>query len=271
MSSEPFFLYLSHYAVHTPIMGDKRYLQHYLDLGIDSTEAKYASMLEAMDKSLGDVMDYLEEYELTDETVILFMSDNGGLSAVARGGTPHRHNLPLNSGKGSMYEGGIREPMIVKWPNRVNPNTESDQYLIIEDFFPTILEIAGLHDINIVQDIDGHSFVPLFSDDASDKPQDRPLFWHYPNEWGIQGPGIGASSAIRLGDYKLIYYHEDESYELFNISEDIGERVNLISQNPVKAKELAEVLANYLQDVKAQMPQHKTDGQTVKYPRFKEL
>ena len=107
-ADKPFYLYMAHYAVHGPIMADKRFYQRYLDQGIDTTEAKYASMVESMDKSLGDIMDYLDEQNIKNNTIILFMSDNGGLSAVARGGTPHTHNRPLSSGKGSMREGGIR-------------------------------------------------------------------------------------------------------------------------------------------------------------------
>jgi arylsulfatase A-like enzyme len=148
---KPFFLYMSHYAVHTPIMGDKRFEQKYYDKGIDSTEAKYASMIEGMDKSLGDIMDHLEHKNITENTIILFMSDNGGLSAVARGGEKHTHNKPLASGKGSIYEGGIREPMLVKWPGKVQPNTTTDNYVIIEDFYPTVLEMAGLYNVETVQ------------------------------------------------------------------------------------------------------------------------
>ncbi|MCK5097707.1 MAG: sulfatase-like hydrolase/transferase, partial [Desulfobacteraceae bacterium] len=106
----PFFLYMSHYAVHSPIEKDKRFIQKYLDAGLNPTEAKYASMIEAMDMSLGDLMNFIEDKGEADNTIILFMSDNGGLSAVARGGAPHTHNKPLSSGKGSAHEGGIREP-----------------------------------------------------------------------------------------------------------------------------------------------------------------
>lgn len=143
-AGKPFYLYMAHYAVHVPLEPHHLFYQKYKDMGFDEKEARYASMVEGMDKSLGDLMDYLEEKNLTENTVILFMSDNGGLSAHGRGGTPNMHNKPLNSGKGSAYEGGIREPMIVKWPKVVKPQTVCDDYLIIEDFFPSILEIAGI-------------------------------------------------------------------------------------------------------------------------------
>ncbi|PCH78540.1 MAG: sulfatase [Flavobacteriaceae bacterium] len=261
----PFYLYLSHYAVHTPIMGDPRYEQKYIEKGLDSIEAKYASMIEGMDKSLGDILDFVAKKGIADNTIILFMSDNGGLSAVARGGKKHSHNKPLSSGKGSIHEGGIREPMLVKWPGVTHPNSVSNQQLIIEDFYPTILEMAQISNYKTVQKIDGISFTAILK---GNEPSllERPLFWHYPNNWGPSGPGIGAFSAVRLGDYKLIYYHIDESFELFDIRNDIGETQNLTTINPLKKVELAKILSNYLRSVDAQMPTHTKTGNQVSWP-----
>lgn len=262
---QPFFLYMAHYAVHTPIMGDKRFLQKYLDQGMDEKEAKYATLIEGMDKSLGDLMKFLEQKNIADNTIILFMSDNGGLSAVARGGEPHTHNWPLSSGKGSAYEGGIREPMLVKWPGVVQPNSLNENYLIIEDFFPTIIEMAKIKDLHVPQAIDGRTFVPLLKEKKASK--ERALFWHYPNEWGPEGPGIDASSSIRKGDWKLIYYHRDERMELFNLTDDIGEKRNLVEDQPEKTKELAIALSEHLIAVEAQMPTHRNSQKKVKYPK----
>ena len=264
MGEQPFFLYMSHYAIHTPIMGDERYLQKYYDKGIDSTEAKYASMIEGMDKSLGDIMNYLERKKIVDNTIILFMSDNGGLSAHARGGIPHTHNMPLSSGKGSMREGGIREPMLVKWPEITKPESISAHQVIIEDFYPTILEMAGIDSLETVQKVDGQSFTEILKGETLEGV--RPLFWHYPNEWGPSGPGIGAASAVRKGDWKFIYYHADRRMELFNLKKDIGEITDLVDLNQEKAKELATTLTNHLKAVKAQMPSHKETGELVSYP-----
>ncbi len=261
---EPFFLYMSHYAIHTPIMADKRYYQKYLEKGIDSTEAKYASMIEGMDKSLGDIMDYLERKNIEDNTIILFMSDNGGLSVHARGGKPNTHNAPLSSGKGSMHEGGIREPMLVKWPEVITPASVSRHQVIIEDFYPTILEMAGIDSLETFQKVDGQSFVPMLKGETYDGI--RPLFWHYPNEWGPSGPGIGAASAVRKGDWKYIYYHADRRMELFNLKDDIGETKNLAEENTEKLKELAVVLTNHLKAVNAQMPSYKETGEKVPFP-----
>ena len=262
---QPFFLYMSLYGVHTPIMGDKRFLQKYLEMGIDSTEAKYASMIEAMDKSLGDLMNHLEKKKITENTIIIFMSDNGGLSAVARGGEKHSHNKPLSSGKGSIHEGGIREPMIVKWNGIVPPNSVNSNYLIIEDFYPSILEMAGIDNYQTAQKIDGQSFIPFLKNKNSSR-KSRPLYWHYPNEWGPTGPGIGAFSAIRLGDWKLIYYYRNQTFELFNIQNDIGEQTNLFEKEKSQAKELAKLLTDYLKSVDAQMPSFKSTNKKIPFP-----
>ena len=262
--NKPFFLYMAHYAVHTPIMADGRFVQKYYDKGLDSTEAKYAALVEGMDKSLGDIMDYLEAKNISENTVVMFMSDNGGLSAVARGGEKHTHNKPLSSGKGSAHEGGIREPMLVKWPGRIAPKTVTDQQVIIEDFYPTILEMVGVENYETVQQLDGISFLPVLA--GTQNNGSRPLFWHYPNEWGPSGPGIGASSSTRVGDWKFIYYYNDGSMELFNLKEDIGETQNLVKEQPEKARELAKILSDYLRKVEAQIPSRKDTGEQIAYP-----
>jgi len=267
--NKPFFMYMSHYAVHVPLEKDTRFYQKYVDKGLDHKEAMYAALVEGMDKSLGDIMGFLETKKIAENTIILFMSDNGGLSVHGRGGTPNMHNKPLSSGKGSIHEGGIREPMIVKWPGVVKPKTSNDNYLIIEDFFPTILEMAEVEKYKTVQKTDGESFIPLLKNTTSGQTNERPLFWHFPNHWGPSGPGIGAFSAVRLEDWKLIYYHLNENYELFNIREDIGETTNLIDVNVKEAKKLAKVLASYLKKVDAQMPIHKETGMVVAYPMIK--
>jgi len=210
-------------------------------------------------------MDYLTKNKLSENTIILFMSDNGGLSAVARGGKTHTHNLPLNSGKGSAYEGGIREPMIVKWPGTTQAKSICNDYLIIEDFYPTILEMAGVTNCNPVQNVDGISFVPMLKNTGTTM-ENRDLFWHYPNKWGASGPGIGTSSTIRSGDWKLIYFYKDQHLELYNITEDIGEHNNLAEKQPDKTKTLAIKLGKYLRSVNAQRPTFKETGKSVDWP-----
>lgn len=264
---QPFFLYMAHYAVHVPIDADMRFYQKYLDKGLQPKDAAYASLVEGMDKSLGDLMDYLEKYDLADQTVILFMSDNGGLASEPgwRDGVPHTQNAPLNSGKGSAYEGGIREPMLVKWPGVVKPGVVCDKPLIIEDFYPTILEMAGITDYKTVQHIDGVSFVPMLKE-TGDTFKGRKLFWHYPNLWGNTGPGIGATSVVRNGDWKLVYYYETGKKELFNIRADIGEKDDCASRNPKLVHKLSGELGKYLRSVNAQRPSFKKTRKPCPWP-----
>ena len=264
-TDKPFYLYMSHYGVHSPIQADRRFVQKYLDRGMNKIEARYASMLESMDKSLGDLMDYVKKKGIADNTIILFMGDNGGLSAHARGGERHTHNKPLNSGKGSSYEGGIREPMIVKWPGVVKPKSQCDDYLIIEDFYPTILEMAGVKDYKTVQKVDGKSFTTMLKQTGT-TATNRNLFWHYPNKWGGRGPGIGTYSAIRSDDWKLIYFYKTNKFELYNIKEDIGELNNQAENKPELVKKYAKTLSDYLRSVKADRPSLKATGELCKWP-----
>jgi arylsulfatase A-like enzyme len=211
------------------------------------------------------VLDYLKANQLEDNTIILFMSDNGGLSAVARGGEKHTHNLPLKSGKGSIYEGGIRVPMLAYWPGKTAPASENSTPLIIEDFFPSILEMADVDSAELPQTLDGMSFVSLL-EDHNNKVEERPLYWHYPNAWGPSGPGIGSYSAVREGPWKLIYFHEDQRLELYHLPSDIGEENNLAKENKEQTFKLAQTLTEHLIKVDAQMPKFKATGEQVPWP-----
>lgn len=264
---QPFFLYMAHYAVHVPIDKDRRFFGKYIEKGYSEKEAAYAALVEGMDKSLGDLMDWLEANGQADRTIILFMSDNGGLAAEPawRDGPAHTQNAPLNSGKGSAYEGGVREPMIVSWPGTVAPGTRCNKYVLIEDFFPTILEMAGITGYKTIQPIDGVSFVPLLKG-TGDPSKGRQLYWNYPNLWGNDGPGIGATCAVRDGDWKLIYYYADGKKELFNIKNDIGEKHDLAAEHPDRVKKLSEDLGAYLRRVDAQRPTFKATGQPAPWP-----
>lgn len=259
---KPFFLYMSHYAVHVPFAVDDRFYQSYRDQGLGHTEAMYAAIVEGMDKSLGDILDHLESRNISQNTVVLFMSDNGGLSASGRGGKRHTHNKPLSSGKGSAHEGGIRVPMIACWPGVTPPGSETDHPVIIEDFFSTILEIAGVPDVKQIGGvIDGISFAGLLGGKAEPNTFERSLYWHFPNHWGPKGPGIGPSSTIRRGNWKLIHYYDGRPTELFNLAADLGESENLATRNPQIAKSLADDLHKFLSDAKAQYPSDKSTGE----------
>ena len=264
---QPFFLHLSHYAVHVPIMADKRFMQKYLDAGLDKTEAAYATLVEGMDKSLGDVMGYLKKKGADKNTVIIFMSDNGGLSNPGdRGGTgPYTHNLPLRAGKGSVYEGGIREPMIVKWPGVTKPGSVASQYVIIEDFFPSILEMARIKNPKLIQTIDGKSFLPILRN-ASYTDNKRALIWHAPNKWiPTDGPGINYRSAIRKGDWKMVYSIRSGKKELYDLANDIGEKNDVSAQNMSVVNSLSSQLFNQLEKWNAPMPVDKQTGKRAKF------
>jgi arylsulfatase A-like enzyme len=250
----PFYLYLSHYAVHAPWEKDDRFYQKYSDAGLTPHEATLASMIEGMDKSLGDLMDTLDRLGIAGNTIILFMSDNGSPSQCPR-------NLPLRGHKITPYEGGIREPMIVKWPGVTRPGSVCREPVIIEDYFPTILEMAGVEwRGKTVQTVDGLSFAPLLRGTGK-SPADRAFIWHFPHNYG-QTP----FSAIRQGASKLIYHHADRRLELFNLDADIGEAHDLAKDQPAKVTELAALLANRLQSLGAQMPLDRKTGRPVELP-----
>lgn len=263
---QPFFLYLSHYAIHIPIDKDMRFFDKYIAKGLTSKEAAYASLIEGMDKSLGDIMEWLDENGETDRTVLIFMSDNGGLatSPYWRSGEPFTQNSPLRSGKGSMYEGGIRVPMIVRWPGIVEANSCCDKYLIIEDFYPTLLEIAGIEEESC-SETDGISFMPMLLG-TGDTSIDRSLYWNFPNIWGNEGPGINLNCAIRKNEWKLIYNYVSGKKELYDISHDIGESEDLSTSKPDIVNRLSRELGEYLRGVGGQRPSFKSTGEPCPWP-----
>lgn len=270
---KPFYLYMAHYAVHAPFSGnnvDKRFWDHYKDRPADGNgdsdnEKRFATLVEGMDKSLGDLLDYLDEHRLRENTIVLFMSDNGGLSLRGSGRIGNA-NFPLSYGKGSAREGGIREPMIVRWPGVVKPGTRCSEPLICEDFFPSILELAGVRSYRTEQKIDGQSFVPILRGKKAKK--NRAFYWHCPNNW-VEGSSQSVYhpySAIRKGPWKLIYYYEGENFELFNIEEDISEERNMATRYPERVEAMAKELTQYLKSVQAQRPTRKKAGQDTGIP-----
>ena len=265
--NQPFYLYMSHYAVHIPIDKDVRFFDKYKKKGLSDKEAAYAALIEGMDKSLGDIMDWLEENGEADNTIIIFMGDNGGYATGAHWrDTPlYTQNYPLKCGKGSAYEGGIREPMMVYWPGVTAGGTRNDGFVMAEDIYPSILEMAGIRKYSVPQVIDGRSFVPLL--DGSGNPSEhRDLFWNFPNLWGETGPGIGSTCTVRSGGWKLIYFYETGAKELYNITEDIGEEHNLASDYPDIVKKLSAKLGKYLRKAGAQRPSFKTTGLPCPWP-----
>ena len=271
----PFYLNLWPYLVHTPIEGKEHQIEKYAHksraLGLDQedpleegeyfpTEHKkdrrvvrrrfqsdctYASMVQILDENVGKVMDALEAEGIEDNTIIMFTSDNGGLSTAE--GSP-TCNAPLNEGKGWMYEGGTREPLIVYWPGVTAPDSVCDEPVTSPDFYPTILEMLGLEP-EPEQHVDGKSFAPALRGDAFER---GPIYWHYPH-YGNQGGTPGCS--IREGDYKLIEFFEDNHIELYNLRTDIGETQNLARRDPQRARRMQQQLHEWLQKVEAKIPQ----------------
>ena len=264
VGQKPFLLYHAFYSVHIPLQAKRDLIAKYeaKQKGVKAEgtrfkpegdrqarqvqeHAVYAAMIETMDHCVGQVLDTLDRLGLADNTVVFFMSDNGGLSTAV--GDP-TSNLPLRAGKGWLYEGGIREPMIVKWPGVVKPSSTCNTPVISTDFYPTMLEMAGLP-TKPKQHMDGVSMVPLARQAAS--PAERAIYWHYPH-YGNQGGSPG--SAVRFGDWKLIEFFEDERLELFNLKDDLGEQNNLAVEQGKKAAELHEKLKTWRAAVGARMP-----------------
>jgi arylsulfatase A-like enzyme len=315
----PFFLYLSHFAVHDPIQGPPELVKKYeaklkerplpgrtpflLESNPDSANPlsrsalddllggtafqgfkllpkrsvkikqhqdnpRFAAMVENMDQSLGRVLDTLKTLGLEDKTIVVFFSDNGGMSA-ANFGKPDRviapaqlhaaystSNVPLRGGKGWLYEGGLRVPMIVKWPGQKAPGSVSDVPIISTDFYPSLLEMAGLP-ARPAQHMDGVSFAGLLK---GEKMHSREaIYWHFPHysNHGLQSPG----GAVRAGDYKLIEYFENGTLQLFNLKTDPGEQRDLIHEDPQTAQRLQRLLSQWRSGVSAKMMEPNPDYQ----------
>ena len=260
--NKPFLAYLSFYSVHIPLMSrqylKQKYQQKRETLGLEEKWGKeghnkvrlvqdlpvYAGMVEAMDQACGKVLNTLKEIGLEDNTVVFFMSDNGGLSTAE--GWP-TSNLPLRGGKGWLYEGGVREPVLVKWPGVTKAGSTCSEPVISTDFYPTMLEIAGLSP-KPKQHVDGRSWVPLLKGKRMER---GPIYWHYPH-YSNQGGSPG--SAVRDGDWKLIVWYEDNRRELYNLKDDIAEQHNVINKYPEISDKLYSNLQAWLKEVDGKMP-----------------
>jgi arylsulfatase A len=239
---------------------------------------QFAAMVESMDESLGRVLKKLKELSLDDKTIIIYFSDNGGMSA-ANLGNPQKtiskykldkqfstSNLPLRGGKGWLYEGGIREPLLVCWPNESKNGTVCETPVIGTDFYATIMDMLNVHSSRAGDDgKDGVSLVPLLKGDkdASDKLANRPIFWHWPHysNHGAQSPG----GAVRVGNYKLIEYYENNTVQLFDLQNDPGEQHDLSRTAKDKTQELTALLHAWRKQVNAEMPTPNPDYDASKH------
>jgi len=259
-AGQPFYLNFATYAVHAPIQANRRYLARYADL--DPTEAAYATMVESYDAALGAVLDELEKLGVANDTLVWFASDNGGLSAHARGGDKHTHNAPLRSGKGSAYEGGVRIPMVVRWPGVARAGAMSDAVVSTTDIYATLLAAAGAEPSPLALDSLDLREV-LRGGEALDE---RVIVWNQPHFWGVSGPGIWPYSAIRSGRWKLVYRHLDRGFELYDLVDDLSEAHDLASKQPTRVAELARELSNRLRAMDAQLSIDARTGEPVEWP-----
>ncbi|MDO5970628.1 sulfatase [Flavivirga aquimarina] len=275
-TNNPFLLYLSLYTVHAPFQAPAKRVEKYKKkkealalseeqrFGTENNQEKpftfrktqdhptYAAMVESMDMAVGKILNKLKDKNIADNTVVIFFSDNGGLSTSE--GVPTA-NTPLRTGKGWLYEGGIRVPAIIKWPGNIKPGTVSNNIITSMDFYPTILEMTG-QPLRPDLHIDGKSMMPLLKNEST-KLHDVNYF-HYPHQSNQKG---GPSSAIREGDYKLIVFLLDNRMELYNLKNDIGEQNNLADKLPEIRNRLYSKLVKWWDDVDAKFPKEHTRKQ----------
>lgn len=261
----PFFLFLAHHAVHTPLQAKADVVERYVsaggkpdgearrglpvggDRGPGQGNATYAAMVEGVDDSVGRILDALERLDLRETTAIVFTSDNGGLLPVT-------DNRPLRAGKGSAYDGGVRVPLVVRWPGVSLPGTTSEEPAITPDIAATILDLTGTGP-EPGEPLDGTSLAPALRGGRLDR---HAIHWHYPH---YHPGGATPFSAIRSGDWRLVRFYEDGHDELYDLREDPGERIDRARTDPARAAGMARDLEAWLAEVGAQMPTPNPDRQ----------
>ncbi|UCD76246.1 MAG: sulfatase, partial [Phycisphaerales bacterium] len=251
---KPFFLYLPHYAVHTPIQAKKSVIEKYAQKpaagGHDNP--RYAAMIESVDEGVGRILDKLDELALAQNTIVLLFSDNGGFAGATS-------NAPLRGFKGMLYEGGIRVPLIARWPGSIKPEQKCDVPVIGTDIFPTLLDVAGVPAPEGLA-LDGESLTPLLMNKG--EFQHRSIFWHFPayleSGRAVEGKWrTTPAGAVRAGPWKLIEFFEDGRVELYNLDEDISETNNLAATMPEKVADLHGILRGWREAVNAPVPRER--------------
>jgi arylsulfatase A-like enzyme len=257
----PFFLCLHHFGVHSPFEAKADLIAKFQPKPPSGghRDPTYAAMITSVDESVGRVVQVLDDLKLSDKTLVIFTSDNGGVGGYARegigGGGGITDNAPLRSGKGSLYEGGVRVPYIARWPGTIPEGTTTDIPVNSVDLFPTLLELAG----GIApkdQPLDGVSLVPTLTSGGEKAPVRDAVYWHFPGYLGSPGNTWRTTPAgsVRIGDWKLLEFFEDGRLELYNLKDDLGEQKNLAAAMPEKAKELHAKLTAWRESVGAKMP-----------------
>ncbi len=242
----PFFVYLAHNAPHIPLKAKPELVTKYRAGGTPGTQnnPRYAAMLESLDDGVGRILRRLDELHLSDRTAVVFTSDNGGLSVAEGPDTPATSNAPFREGKGYLYEGGLRVPLLVRWPGVTRPGVVSDAPVCSIDLFPTVLDLCG---VRPQAKVDGVSLRPALAGGTLSRDA---LFWHYPH-YSNQGGRPGG--AVRAGALKLIEHYEDGRQELYDLAKDVGENYNLIAERPADAKALADRLDAWRRSAGARM------------------
>ncbi|MHC4174429.1 MAG: sulfatase [Planctomycetota bacterium] len=245
---KPFFLYMAHYAVHTPIQGKADLVAKYkAKKPTNQKNPTYAAMVESVDDAVGKICSVLDELDLADRTIIFFTSDNGGLMSVT-------DNAPLRAGKGYPYEGGIREPLIVRWPKVIKPGTVSREPVTSVDYFPTICEAAGAA-LPRDRDIDGVSLLEHLKSNGIKKLDREAIFWHFPHYRG----DIVPYSIVRAGNWKLIKRYGGKTFELFNLKTDLPEKNDLSERMPEKVRQIDAKLNDWIRATGAKLPRPNPD------------
>ena len=278
-AGERVFLHFAPYAVHAPLMVNPRVADRFESAGLAPAELAYASLVASVDDALGRILTALDELGIAEETLVVYTSDNGGLSAHSRGGVKHGHNAPFRSGKGSAYEGGVRVPMVVRGPGVLGGGRHTTGAVVTHDLFPTLLAAAGVQIPEAHREqLDGVDLWRLWAG-AGGVPE-RAIVWHQPHYWGVPGPGIEPFSAMRLGFYKLVYFHSgaeiDSStgarsggprLELYDLSGDLSETHDMAGTSLELAAMLAERLSKELERRGASMSLALPDRVPVPLPR----
>lgn len=261
---ESFFLYLPHFGVHSPFQAKPDLIAHFKDKAAvgGHHDPVYAAMIASVDESVGRIVALLDELKLAEKTVVVFASDNGGVGGYVREGIKQggdvTDNAPLRSGKGSLYEGGTRVPLIVKWPGVTKPGSTSDIPTIHVDLPATFIELTGAPAPSQV--VDGESLLPLLQDPSASLKRDS-IFQHFPGYLGA-GKDTWRTTPVGLiqsGDWKLMEFYEDGRLELYDLRKDIGESKNLATELPAKAKELHDKLVSWRSEIAAPMPTPNTN------------
>ncbi|MBL9127266.1 MAG: sulfatase, partial [Verrucomicrobiales bacterium] len=247
----PFFLNLWFHGPHTPIEGKPDLVEAYarkVRPEFRHRNPKYAAMVHSLDENVGRVLEALDRRGLASRTLVVFASDNGGYTNHFRG-EKVTDNTPLRSGKGSLYEGGIRIPLIVRWPGVTPAGSECREPVLCTDLYRTLAELAGASATQLASGMDGESLVPLLRDPSGRLPREA-LYFHFPHYYSTTTP----VSAIRTRTWKLLRYHEDDRLELYDLASDPGETRDLADAETERARELRTKLSDWLRDVGAQMP-----------------